>query len=512
MASYYVNSNAGALEYSKKVWSVGEFMVPTEADVTTNHLVAKGWIWECTTGGTSSATPTWPASVTDNVTTVTEAGGVVWTARLPDNWTHALPGLYWIGVSTSVVPVATDIIYVAHNHVSKIYVNNNTIVLGKAKVVSVTSGTTTPEYGAKERVNAARSLQLNNEGISGFLFECGTLTTSASSIGFGGINYLANSLIVLNNTNASSTINFGAGDTSVPNTFTLENCGFWFKAGGQHLQASGASKKTFENCYIHASSTTVTALLNFFGRGCGEVAAIGCDFSNCTNLIDLTNSADEPWFAKFSNCKVPASITTGTHFGVGSGVIELQACSSADHNYDYYYQDGSGVIQDSQSVYLTTSPSQIKDVDGTLVSYSLECNPDAAITNTFPLCSPWSAIFVGSTGSKTVSMKVAYDSATLLKDSECWIEVEYYGDATTPKSTIEGSFPVVSGTISRDIIAAGSNLSDTSEGWTGTGGWANKKTHTLSKTVTINQQGYVRARVVIAKDQTIYADMTVGIA
>ena len=79
-------------------------------------------------------------------------------------------------------------------------------------------------------------------------------------------------------------------------------------------------------------------------------------------------------------------------------------------------------------------------------------------------------------------------------------------------STVVVTAPVVSGTNSRDILATGTSLTDTSESWTGTSGWTNKKTATLSKTVTVAQQGYVRCRIAVGKQQTVYADNVITVS
>ena len=70
----------------------------------------------------------------------------------------------------------------------------------------------------------------------------------------------------------------------------------------------------------------------------------------------------------------------------------------------------------------------------------------------------------------------------------------------------------MSGTLSRDVVASGSSLTNTSETWTGTGGWSNTKTYTLSKTITVDEYGYIRARVGLAKDEDVYVDPKITVA
>jgi hypothetical protein len=222
-----------------------------------------------------------------------------------------------------------------------------------------------------------------------------------------------------------------------------------------------------------------------------------------------------------NNCIIGTPVT-GTNPGIGYGYVELHACGPVDADppngkivLDYYYEDASGVVEDDTSVYPTSSPAQMKDDDGTLTSYSLKMTPrdSATFLVEFPLYTPWFSTYVGSTGSKTFTVRVADTESALLKDTELWLEVEYVGGAQTansPQSQREGTFPLVSGTISRDITAAGSALTDSAEAWDGI---TETGTYSLAKTVTIDEQGYVRCRVALAKDTTnaVYVDPKISV-
>jgi hypothetical protein len=181
---------------------------------------------------------------------------------------------------------------------------------------------------------------------------------------------------------------------------------------------------------------------------------------------------------------------------------------------DYYYQDASGVVEDSTTIYPTSSPAQAKDDDGTLTSYSLKMNPSASAVANTPLYTPRFSTYVGSTGSKTFTVRVADTESALLKDAELWLEVEYVGGAQvadSPQSQIAMTAPLVSGTLSRDVLAAGSALTDTGESWVGLSATG---TYTLSKTVTVDECGYVSCRVALAKDTTnpVYVDPKITVS
>jgi hypothetical protein len=254
--------------------------------------------------------------------------------------------------------------------------------------------------------------------------------------------------------------------------------------------------------------------MNVAGR-CGPVTVSGGDFSTATNLVNI-GVADEEVILRFNNCKLPTNVVTGTHFGTGSSVIECTSCSTGDNSYEYYYQDGHGIITHDTGIYLTTGGLTLVDTDGASVALSQKFVPNSTyVSKAFPLIGPWSYGFISSTGSKTISAKIAYDNATALKDTECWLEVEYMGGiaaANCPQTEQTSTAPLVSGTTSRDILAAGSNLSDTAAAWTGTGGWSNKKTATLSKTVTVDEIGNFRARLCVGANQTVYFDPVLTVA
>lgn len=528
MATYYVDSGAGALEMTNRTWATNELMVPLQSDTSTNHLIAKQWIWECTTAGTSTGTPTWPASVTDDVTTVTN-NGVEWTARAPDNWTHAMPGIYYIVADvTTKRMVANDTIYVKNTHVRNLTVAQDWHFpeTGVNKLLSVDASLNLVA-GAKETSTGGNV----NTCVQGFVYAYGLIieastnsTKGVVSVGSRNNNSVTadcrqvwdNCLFYPAGNTSGSSFNLGHQNNLRPNYLELRNC----TLKGRHAATTlgivgGMLTAKIYNLTFDNSGTAQTAPFytsDFYGLP-QLIEVVSSDFSFCTTaLVNWANiTTIKPFFYKFINCKIPSAVTTGTR-GTATLEIECLNCSNSDTTIYYYKDNYYGITSTDTGIYLTTGASQAKEQNGTLTSFSLKTitNSNTTLIHSFEL--PWVSVFIGSTGSKTVSMKIAYDNATALKDSEIWIEVDYYGSTSSPLSTIEGSFPIVSGTKSRDILAAGSSLSDTSEAWTGTSGWTNKKTHTLSKTVTVNQQGYIRCRVVIGKaSQTVYVNQSITV-
>ena len=422
------------------------------------------------------------------------------------NWTAAYASLN--ACLTAVTIAAGDRIYMAADHSGSESVNRTYTGLSTdtapIELLSVNRTTGVLQVGAAMSFSAsAQCLFQGNWAIFGL-----AITTADSRIQLNsGTVASAQSLFRCSLTVSASANGIETGPrftASIRSICRLIGC--TFSGAGAVLKPGGGLLEIFNG--------TLTAGVSAIHPGQqAEVYFSGCDFSAATNLLDISNN--HFWSVRGRASKIPASITTGTYQGRGAGTMELHACSGSDNSYDYYYRDAWGTPEEDTGVYLTTGGSAHKNTDGALVPYSVKVATTSRVSKFEPAFSPWITKFHAATGSATFSLKVAYDNATVLTDSELWLEVEYMGGAAadnTPQTQLEVSAPLVSGLIARNLLAAGSNLSDTSDGWTGTSGWSNKKTHTLSKTVTVDEQGHVRCRVGVAKNYTVYVDGKIGVA
>lgn len=306
--------------------------------------------------------------------------------------------------------------------------------------------------------------------------------------------------------------------------FIYRNCIFKFTATGSgqcYLVNSGWH--IFENCNCGAGVAPASLFQSQISAR-AIVLCSSCDWSNSTVLVNQTNVCMT--YFSFVNCAITTPIT-GTHGAAEYPIVECRASAAADGTNGadilaYYFESGLGIIEDDQTIYLTTGSAQGTQDDGTATSYSLKMQPTSLVAKALPLYTPWIYKKVTSTGDKTITMKAcdAGTDADELHTSELWLEVEYMGEpgvtgtqrvADSPMSILEvdDDCPVQSGTIYRDVTAAGADRTDTDEAWTGI---TETNTYTLTASVNLAEQGYIRCRVGLAFDRDVYVDPKIGVA
>lgn len=360
--------------------------------------------------------------------------------------------------------------------------------------------------------------------VHGMTFRTGAGGSSAGAShqfgqGVRGKITFSDCTFVINNSNTGSHFYLGSNATATAARLEFYNCKFKFGHSAQRILL-GFAVAHFYNCLIDGSGSTPAAVFSSYQTsGKGVVECHGCNWSGGTTLLELSNSASGEF--RFVHCATAsATLTTGTPVGCNGVRAEFVACGPADA------VNGPDVLQlakvsaagpkveTTQAVYKSANPSQGTQDDGTATSYSYKFTPGATVTPYQPLYGPWIAKKASATGSLTVSLDFADTEAGLLKTSELGIEVCYMGGANladSPQNQFEVSAPVQSGTIYRDPTAAGSNLTDTTVGWTGV---TPGHTYTISKTVTVDYRGYLYVRGALYKNTTnpVYMDGTVTVA
>ena len=503
--NYYIKSSAGAIELANSTWSVGDKMVPLRADASTNYLVARRWVWECTTGGTSTGTPTWPSSVTQDTTTVSQ-NSVIWTARKPGyssgttiNWSFATI------FSSYIVPavVAGDVFYLSSSH-SESHTAPLTLV-GAASgarfsMLSVTENgsslPTTLTPGATITVTGTSSLTIGH-GLGsyfyGITFQSGSSNLNGSIY---GINYLGNLTFDSCNfhllgTHASSTITL-AGRPDAHNV--AKNCGFKFSAAGQFIE--------LQNIEIYGGSvlsggTSPTTIFKLSSASPAQVIVSGFDCSQCASSVNLFASNGVNYSSESSRLfgiKMPASWSGSFNSSaLNYSDDETSQVASTGVNYNFRRSTAFGTAREEIVIVKTSGAS-----DGvTPISWKVVSNSTALYT--IPFISSNIVKWNDTTGSSmTATVEIIHDSATALKDNEVWLELGYLSDSDAPLISYKDD--------SSNFLNAGASQTTSDATWTTTG-MSNPNKQKLEVTFTPQLKGFIIARVKLTKaSKTIYID------
>lgn len=360
---------------------------------------------------------------------------------------------------------------------------------------SLTTGGTIATTGASNI-----SLRGQNVYCYGVTFSAGSGASSAiiligSSSAVGVYRYDSCSF-TLAGTGASSLIQI-ATDT----VFT--NCTFKFAGTAQGVGGSGGSRFHIRGGSIDAGGSLPA---NFFKtNGIGVALVDGFDFSNGSSTMNIASTSGTTNSTRIvlRNCKMPASWSGSLLASQSSNAqarVEMYNCDNGNTNYKVLVADYAGSLSVDTAVYQDAGAT-----DGTTrISWKVVTTANSAEVS-MPFKTPEIFAYVGSTGSKTATIEILYNSATNLKDDEIWIDVMYMGNASFPTGSFIDDY-------AGSIIAAGSDQATSSVTWTGdeTGSWVRQS---LSATFTVNQVGYIVARVYVAKvSTTVWIDPKVTVS
>lgn len=386
--------------------------------------------------------------------------------------------------------------------------------------------------GAIENTNGNFAFGINNSNSASALFIHGmTLKAGAgASSSNADINVAASSIgklvfqgctFRIDSTTAAALVTIGTTAGGGGTDVEFNGCTFTHGNAGQAI-TTASGRFFFTNCKLATTYPTTLFISSTSSRSLTIMN--GCDWSGATNVLSQAVASCITYIC--TNCAI-GTPTTGTHSGVGFCKAEFHACAPVDGAngadiLNYYYEDGTGAVQDDQTIYLTTGSATGEQDDGTDTPYSLLMQPSTSASKATPLYTPWIYVLVGSTGAKTITMKAcdAGTDADELRNSELWLEVEYMGEpgatgtqriANSPHSQIEvdDDCPTMASSIARDVTAAGTDRTDTDEAWTGI---TETNTYTLTASVTCDEVGYIRCRVGLAFDRDVYVDPKIGVA
>lgn len=349
-------------------------------------------------------------------------------------------------------------------------------------------------------------------------------TTGANAIQLGGHFYAHGlSLIAGDSTNAADVqLGTQANDVQV-----LENCRLEMRGSGSgarfRVPQVSSSKAELINPTIDfsatgqlwlpigelvirggsfdaASSTPSTAVFQHnTAANRGLVSIDGLDFSNLAATVDLFSVTAAGFRGVVRNCKLPASWSgdlVNAAITAPSARVEMWNCDSGDTNYRLWIEDYAGNIKHETTLVKTGGAS-----DGTTpIAWKMVTVADAEyplnVLRSPEIRSEW----IETVGSPvTLTVDILHDSATALTDAEVWVEVQYLGDASTPK----GSFVTDA---KANVLASAANQASSAATWTTTG-MANPNEQKLEVTFTPEQKGVALVTVCVAKaSYTLYVD------
>jgi hypothetical protein len=509
--SYFVKSGAGAVVLANQAWNNGDKMVPTRADATSNVNVARAWVWEVTTAGTSTGTPTWPASVTQDTTTVTQ-NGVVWTARKPGYSSGSTVNWAWATIFYDYGTRALgngDTLYVSNNHaesqgdanvIGTFNTTNGNSYLILCVGDSVTSGFTLATTASVATTGTRAITCVSSVGgyrtyIYGISFTAGSGGSAAglnpNQNGTGGASVVFESCTFVPGTTATVTIACSGGT----NTKWI-NCNFKFNAAGQSLNCNASAVWEIIGGSLLSGGTSPTTLVSTIGH----FRMLGVDLSNASGSMNIFSNTS-PGNLDLVECKLP-SAWSGSLSSAASGcpdcIAQMMDCDSAGTNYKFNRATGLGTIQ-SETTVVRTSP--LGATDGTTpLSWKMVSN-SSAIYPVQPLYTDWFLYgWNDVTDGSTVALSIeALMDGAIPDNSQMWTEWAYLGSSGSPIATIAT-------TEVTNVLATPSAYSGSGNTWTTTG-VGTPNAFTMSANAVPLLKGPIIARVALTKaTSTVYVN------
>lgn len=470
-------------------------------------------VWRCTTAGTSGGSePSW--NLTAGATT--NDGSAVWTevtglATYNNSAAWGAPHARIQNALAAGWMAAGDSLYVHENHAatrsagSSTYTSPGTAA-SPCSIICVNDAQTARATTATETYTALTgTMAFNKFAYSyGVTYVAGNSTNNANiSFGADGASswwwHLEDCTLKLGGTDAANV--FICSATSVgterDGLLQLTNTKLHFSAAGQQFTVRGSL--IWKNTSSPFPGTTPTNLFTTTSAQSAHanVYLEGVDLSALgSGKTIATISAGSCGKFTLVDCKLGSSvaITTGAIAGQGGIEVDVVNSDSADTHYRYHRQRYQGTESQETTVVRTSGAS-----DGeTSLARKIVTTANARLISPFESApiDYWNTV----TGSAiTIAVPVVTDGVTLT-DAEAWVEVEYLGTSGVPQGNYTHD------RITDPIFGTPANQdTDSSSTWGGSLGSPVKQT--LSVSITPQEAGLIRARVMIAKaSTTLYYD------
>lgn len=521
MADYFIAAGGGAigagtyrgLWSNSQTWAVGDKVSPTQAYAT---AAARGYIYECTTGGAGGASePTWVYTTPD--TSTTTSSSAVFTCRNPDTWAKA--GVYLDqGIQRALT--AGDRIIIQYDGVPSLdaEVGADTGYYPSVScsiIASTNSGTSTVTPTAMGTSNwignstASRLIIFGTGAVGVRVYMYGITIRNASTtnknlqIGrqatdtHGGDMICDNCYFWLGTTNSASRIIFGYYSVNAKTWNKFINCTFRFGATGQAIQLNGGAHE-IEGGSISASGSTPTTLFTTTWPSADAVVT-GMDLSLITGtLTNLGFGQSRMWFRQ---CKLGSGVTIlAAPSYKGTTEIWVTDCDSGDNHYQFGFYDGCGSLTVDTSIYANDGATY--DVAGNKLSWKIVTTAYASVN--MPFVTPWITVHHEGTSAITPNFEcVRSGSSTAYQNDEIWSEWLYKGTTGYTIGTIDRTDAMaLAGTAADQTTGALSG-----SGWTGENAtsWFGKLSPTSA--ITPAEIGDLCGRICVGEPSiTVYVD------
>lgn len=327
MADWYVSSAAwtAIAQFATGSYSVGQIVRPLTAPA-----FAAQYAFRCTTAGSASAEPAWPAA---NNATVTATGGAVFTnvtGQSTYGWSAAAGNLYCISPNATNRLTIGDRVFLSSDHSETSLSSYNwPIGYGVIQHISVNRAGSVPPQAADYLAGAS----IANNGSGNWWLEANTNTywqgvtfnTAGSATSFLLTNsankgfYLRNCAIVFSTSVTTASLTIGSLCNAV-----LDNTRIQFNNAGQSIHCNSADFR-----WINTSSpfpgTAPTTLFTTNGSG-SPITLRGVDLSAVAGTVFVTNANTVKGL--LDSCRIAPGVTrlSLAALNVAGDEVELVNC------------------------------------------------------------------------------------------------------------------------------------------------------------------------------------------
>ncbi|HEY2419618.1 MAG TPA: hypothetical protein VGH84_17005, partial [Steroidobacteraceae bacterium] len=403
MADYYVSSAAWAAiaQFAASgVYTVGNIVRPLTAPAQGHE-----YAFRCTTAGTASTEPVWPAANNATITT----GGATFTnvsGQAAYGWSAAAGTLWAIAVANSSRPAVGDRVFLSSDHSESITVAGISTLTyaftaaawGSIQIISVNRAGSVPPVAADALSGAALIANFTGSANSyileafcnlywqGITFQVAGTPSGGASFTFNAsgtkAHYLRNCAIVLGVSTVASKIY--AGQTA---RVTLDNTTVQFSNVGSFIGTAGGFM--WDLRWINTPSAVLgTVPTTLFSTAAGALLATcqGVDLSAVTGTL-VTGAVSTATMAKylFDSCRIAPGVVRFSTPGTASPAVEeaeLVNCFDGTNIISERHTAAGDVTTDQSTTMTGGAQDDVGLFSVKLVS-SVRCDPWAMTLDSF---------------------------------------------------------------------------------------------------------------------------------